>query len=149
MSDKKRPVYVYAEYCPGDFFWGWWLYLCPIEGDAVERKRYEWLHRTAWKIDDLNMAVGLPVLYDYRGKNHTACTEAFLEKYPNGIVLWEVGGRDFEMPAEGDVLPPAWKCLKAVREGQLLDWKNSDESYLGKREQEMSTPAPTSQEQQP
>jgi len=144
MSTTRQLIYVYAEYCPGDFFWGWWLYKVPIEEGKADRRNgeygnYHWLHYD-WLLTRLMETLGLPTYLDYRGANHAKYTDAFLEKYPNGVILWEVsengGLEEFELPTE-QLEIQAWQCLKAVRESQLLDWKNSDESYLGKRERKM------------
>ena len=42
---KDGDYYLYAEYCPGDFFWGWWLYAgkLPDPGEKFDRETYHWI----------------------------------------------------------------------------------------------------------
>ena len=58
-----------------------------------------------------------------------------MAKYPNGVLLYEIDRESYETADDVDI--ELWRLFKEVREGQLLDWKESDESYLAFREQEI------------
>lgn len=136
---ERRLIYVYAEYCPGDFFWGWWLYFVAVIDGKINYDNYEWIHSDI-QLNGLMEALGLPVLHDYRGDNHQKYIDAFLQKYPNGVFLWDAE----EFPGLKRVSAPLpiepWEALKQVRETQLLRWKNSDEGYLSRCENTAALP---------
>ena len=137
---QEQLLYIYAEYCPGDFFWGWWLYAVPVKDGKPDRGRYTWLNPGHAITEDVLRALDIPVIHQQSPPYHIAnerAVDMFLIKYPHGALVYE-GKYRSERRAAGDVPGvELWQCLKAVRESQLLDWKNSDTSYLGKREQEM------------
>lgn len=125
--------YIYAEYCAGPFYMGWWLYAAPIKteqipwyarserGDFPDRESMVTLHED-WRLDALMKTLGLPVLRDYRGGNHTSCANAFLEKYPAGVLVQVAkSGRNFT------VLPcdHLWDYSRIVREALLIGWKEA------------------------
>ena len=114
---KNGLHYIYAEYCPGDFFWGWWLYGAPIVDEKPDRKHYTWLHADYW-ISVLYRALNLPTQLDYR---HTPYVETFLAHYPNGALVNVASYYDWARQ-DSDLL---WDYLRQVREGQLLDWKHT------------------------
>lgn len=138
MENKnERLVYVYAEYCPGDLYWGWWLYCCgikyglPTRNINSSRNIKMWL-RHEWQLDQLFKLVGLPFQYKY-DRNKLAFddrpkpyAELFLEKYSQGVVLKiDKGERVFSLPDRNETDGVCLhKLSMRVRELQLLDWKH-------------------------
>jgi len=120
--------YVYAEYCPGDLFWGWWLYAAPIVDGKVDRKRYTWLNyewRLAAIARDLCSLDAWPWSEHPAHKQHTErnLIHRFLQKRPLGAacLISEDGRKFISVPEHDDRL---WDYSRQVRESQLLDWKN-------------------------
>lgn len=129
--------YIYAEYCPGDFFWGWWLYAAPIistpehkgqsEKEMPDREHAVWLHYD-WRLDALFEALKLsPRGYNsdypnYGKYDQAKYTRDFLCQYPIGVLCQvEDNGRRVKV-VRSDKL---WDFSRKVRELQLLDWKES------------------------
>jgi len=124
----KGLYYIYAYYNPFWIYMGWWLYAAPVGDEPIAapdrsakwpgpggNDGHVWLNYD-WRLDALMTGLGLPVLHDYRGKNHTACNMSFLENYPVGVVC-EVkdGGRQFIVQETDKV----WNYNRLVREIQL------------------------------
>lgn len=138
MSTREsRLVYIYAEYCPGDFYWGWWLYCCgikyglPTRNINSSRNVRIWLHHE-WQLEQLFNLISLPFQYkcdrnrlafDARPKPYA---ELFLEKYPQGVVLKiDKNEKYFSFPSKDEMNNICLHRLSArVRELQLLDWKH-------------------------
>ena len=116
---KNGLYYIYTEYCPGDFFWGWWLYAAPMVDEKPDRTKSTWLNGDVW-LDRLHRAINLPEMHTYRGHNHTIYTHRFLEHYPNGLLL---NVQDFYTWVHVAEPAPLWEYSRHVREQQLLDWK--------------------------
>lgn len=122
--------YIYAEYCAGPFYMGWWLYAAPIKteqipwyveskrGDFPDRENMITLHEF-WRLDALMRTVGLVGL---KGEDFTACAKAFLRKCPIGVLVKIAeDGRKFT------VLPCAhlWDYNRIVRQALLIGWKEA------------------------
>jgi hypothetical protein len=119
--------YVYVEYCPGNLFWGWWFYAAPMVNGKPDRERATWLNRADWAITDLMRLAGLPAaLIDYRTRNSDfgRASDAFMAAHPDGMFAEMMEGtyRLAAVAEPGDA--ELWCCAKAVREAQLLDWKD-------------------------
>ena len=132
MNEKKeRMLYIYTEYCPGDFYWGWWMYASPVVEGKVLTKEYEWLRYG--NLAKFFRAIGLQA--DWDAWKSSKSSELFMSHFPDGALVLEttIG---YETTLQQIPDPDLWKLLKQVRESQLLDWKNSDKSYLAWVEQE-------------
>lgn len=122
--------YIYAEYCPGDLFWGWWLYATLVSADGtIDRKRYIWLNYE-WRQAALSEALDLMGPWPWmerpteRQGTHRRLVERFMEAAPLGIVCdVREDGRLFVPDRSYDAR--LWEYSKCVREQQLLDWKDS------------------------
>jgi hypothetical protein len=121
VAEESRLAFIYVEFAPAWIYHGWWFYLAPIVDGEPDRKRYEWLNKMQWKLDNVMAALGLPVLHEYRYGNGDKAVEAFLKAYPNGAILSTVDDRYYRHPEEEHGIE-AWRCLKTVREGQLRDF---------------------------
>jgi hypothetical protein len=123
ITTQDRLLYVYTEYCPGDFFWGWWLYAIPVvDGTPIRDTDGAWLRHAS--LEAVLQALGLPES-DWRNPE---TYNAFLAAYPNGALIRK-DGRRYSLAEEQKGIE-LWRLLRDVREAQLLDWKNADESYL-------------------
>lgn len=132
-KSNSRLVYVYAEYCPGDFYWGWWLYYCGIRYGLPDRnnRAYHngrvWLNYD-WQIRQLFSLLGLPYRIDYR---HEKYAEWFMDEHPQGIVLKLSSDgcslEEFYFPTDVELNGIyLGKLFRRVRELQLLDWKHGN-----------------------
>ncbi len=123
-SQRDRLLYVYTEYCPGNFFWGWWLYAVPvIEGKPMRNADGSWIRDM--RLREVLQAIGLPV-DDWRSPK---TYEAFMSSYPNGVLIHKANS-GYSLVSEQGAGVELWRFLQNMRESQLLDWKNADRSYL-------------------
>jgi len=120
---QDRLLYVYAEYCPGDFFWGWWLYAVPLVEGKPDLGKYTWLRHL--HLTEILRAVGLQA----RDHRSPKTYEEFLAVWPNGALIRKVDF-GYELVTERAAGVELWRFLRSVREDQLLKWKNADTSYL-------------------
>ena len=120
--------YVYAEYCPGDLYWGWWLYASHLpQNGNLDRSRYTWL-RCDWQIDALRRSIGQKPLLNYRGNNLARMGHEFLAYASMGLVFdVSDNGRTFAHATECDTL--LWDLHRQRQEQQLLAWKNAASSH--------------------
>jgi len=115
--------YIYAEYCPGPWFWGWWLYAVPIVDDKPDRDRYTCL-KFDWQLNPLReQLLNLPPSYEVGNVYVTAKT--FVVRHPAGLVCKvEHNGRRFAK-VESDRLGDYGRM---VREAQLIDFRKALEA---------------------
>jgi len=130
-NEQPAWVYVYVEYCPAEFFRGWWLYAAPIVGGQPDRDNARWLASGPW-IDGLMRILGLPDRYARPGYQNTRANDIemdrqmlddFDRRYPMGVVMLDTE-RGFEaLSAEQSV--DLWPLWRKVRELQFKDWQRS------------------------
>ena len=124
--------YIYAEYCPGDFYWGWWIYAAPIAEGKPDRGRAFWIQHN-WQLDRLMAALGLHILHEYRYDNHQRYAHTFLRAYPDGLLAnVERDGRTYEVLAAENL----WDYARQMREDQLLGYKAHLQSLTTAREED-------------
>lgn len=122
-TTQDQLLYVYTEYCPGSFFWGWWLYAIPVvDGTPIRDTDDAWLRHAS--LDAVLQALDLPER-DWRDPE---TYNTFLATYPNGALIRKDGSH-YSLVKEQEGIE-LWRLLQNVREAQLLDWKNADEFYL-------------------
>lgn len=129
---RDGDYYLYAEYCPGDLFWGWWLYAgeVPADGEKFDRETSQWIDGDFQRMDIARDLLGLDCPYgEHRNSLSVRIADAFLERFPLGaIVRFRQRGtpRFAVLPEHHDRLP---LLHRQRQEQQLLDWKAARERY--------------------
>jgi len=119
-------VYLYAEYCPGPWYWGWWLYAAPIVEDKPDWEHSVWL-KYEWRVNAIRTQImGLEASYQNQAAYKTAT--AFVTRYPSGMLCQVEGDGRRWTKLESDQIGDYGRM---VREMQLIDMRKALEKEAG------------------
>lgn len=121
-EDERTLMYVYAEYNPNWIYYGWHLYLAPMENGIPNRHGFGhvWLGRYDWMLDEVLKVLGIAVI---PGDEYGKRTERFMKAYPAGVLVWSSrNNHEFEVVTGCGV--EVWECFRAVRADREKDWYN-------------------------
>ncbi len=126
-----RIKYLIAEYCPGPFYWGWWMYLRDHNDGRENDDGWGWLKRAEpW--DDLAILIKTCIPADPAPPAITRSTTVFAEwfaaTYPCGLLIEVLKGKQNFRLAEVLTHRPAPRhyCIRTIQ-GAVVANKITDQ----------------------